>query len=489
MSHWWGNNFLHLVRAICEHAAGKTELFPHMYTDDDKRKTFWLCIFGVNQHVSICGTEWNPCDCGTPKLKMGNPLCQMDKFPFVMKRIKKHGLAMDLELKLTRVWVLAELDAAMQADPVMSSKFCGVVSDTMLHDPCIPSVTDAESRFPDDKELIIGAIKRRMDGIKRFDESIRSNVSFEIARIRLFVLVAQGDSKCDQIGCELDKWPALLNVTNSRGRGETPLMISSRYGHPKLVQLFLERGCEVQKMTGMMWPALHYAAICFNPESTEAIVRMLLVKRADPNLLNSFGRTPLQDCMLSLGLVDTARMLIEVTDDGILKFEEMISQATGGGQRQMSMPETVSFTPLPSDAVFFSHGYLRQDSWQRPDLNIAIRQPINRDIQIHSAWVKPTEFGTGPGELVRSQQGRKLFYAARRLCSYIQYRWPLWDFDSVLLKYTTPQSPCHYRVDIKRGTVAQVDDEDVSRLSVDEQRLRKHDVLTRVPASVRFLYP
>jgi hypothetical protein len=27
MSHWWGNTFLSLVKAICEHAAGKSELY------------------------------------------------------------------------------------------------------------------------------------------------------------------------------------------------------------------------------------------------------------------------------------------------------------------------------------------------------------------------------------------------------------------------------------------------------------------------------
>lgn len=149
MSHWWGNRFLDLVRAICSHASGKMELFADFYSDSELNKTFWLCIFGVNQHVSICDTIPEPCTCASPKYKSGL-LCQMNKFPLVMQHIRKHALAMDSKLQtLTRVWVLSELNTALYSD-TLDTEFCGVDLDLeklLNANLLIPSVRDCEASY------------------------------------------------------------------------------------------------------------------------------------------------------------------------------------------------------------------------------------------------------------------------------------------------------------------------------------------------------
>ena len=79
-------------------------------------ETYWLCIFAVNEHASICGDCWtcrprdessgktwkgadfrraeckgcskpkfNPCDCGMLKLSKGDPDYEIDKFDDVVK--------------------------------------------------------------------------------------------------------------------------------------------------------------------------------------------------------------------------------------------------------------------------------------------------------------------------------------------------------------------------------------------------------------------
>eukprot|EP00434_Breviolum_minutum_P036282 symbB.v1.2.032143.t1/scaffold3818.1/size49771/2 len=57
MSHWWGHSFMSLVEAIMGHASGQLLPVENLLSEEELKKTYWLCIFGVNQHVSICGTR------------------------------------------------------------------------------------------------------------------------------------------------------------------------------------------------------------------------------------------------------------------------------------------------------------------------------------------------------------------------------------------------------------------------------------------------
>ena len=139
----------------------------------------WLCIFGVNQHVSICDTMPEPCACGAQKHLAGSILCEMDKFPLVMQHMQQHGLALDLELKtLTRVWVLSELDEALQSNGRLDTCFFGSVDEEHLANPTLPLVEDCQASFAADKDLILGIIRSRVGGC----EAIRFRACFQAAQ-------------------------------------------------------------------------------------------------------------------------------------------------------------------------------------------------------------------------------------------------------------------------------------------------------------------
>ena len=106
VSHYWGNRFRDLVRCIAEDASGLSgdELEQHVFrkdviSEEALGKMYWLCIFAVNQHVSICGSKRNPCNCRTQKFASGHPLCQVDNFPQVMS-IMPDGLVVALDSDL-----------------------------------------------------------------------------------------------------------------------------------------------------------------------------------------------------------------------------------------------------------------------------------------------------------------------------------------------------------------------------------------------------
>ncbi len=475
----WGNNFLDLVRACCEHAAGKTELFSHMYTKEEKEKTFWMCIFAVNQHVSIC----KDCPCGREKYTAGHPMCQMDKFPMVIEQMKYHALAMDSKLKtLTRVWVLSEIDGALNGNNKMQTRFCGTVSQKNIFEPEVPSVEDAEASYEEDKDMIVCLIKERKGGIEKFDKSVRDLTLFEIAKIRLYELISSG--KIDEVTKELNSnyGERLLNVTNSKFRGETPIMFAARYGFPDIVRLFLERGADVTIQTAeKKWTVLHYAAICFNLETQPEIVQMLLEDgKCNPHELNSFRRTALEECILMTGSEEIATaILARSTNNAFALLEKSIKSIQDDGD----------FTPLPHDAFLFSHNVLRQDTWTRPDTAIAVKQPLGDEIVTYNDWVKPIEFGTATGEIIYGQWAQAIIEASRRYAAYIKYRWPLWEFRYITFRYTTVNAPQHYRIDLVEGTLAQVEAPNERGMNAAAALYYKHDVTTRVPCSIRLLYP
>jgi hypothetical protein len=105
-------------------------------------KTYWLCIFAVNEHKSICGTCWNcnpctpedlaaptcqcnkactcghkdicgrcwatdasqgkpkfnPCDCGSTKWSVGDPDYEIDKFSDVVAEMDGLVVSLDPDL-------------------------------------------------------------------------------------------------------------------------------------------------------------------------------------------------------------------------------------------------------------------------------------------------------------------------------------------------------------------------------------------------------
>eukprot|EP00435_Cladocopium_sp_Y103_P056983 s226_g19.t1 len=129
VSHHWRNLFCHLSAAVLAYALGETsyeataesltkksfeELRQRLDKRDALQSTFWMCLFCVNQHASICGglppapeqkenqsaeqfqelceshrreihdpvtgKEFSACSCETTKHWNTSALCEMDKF-------------------------------------------------------------------------------------------------------------------------------------------------------------------------------------------------------------------------------------------------------------------------------------------------------------------------------------------------------------------------------------------------------------------------
>eukprot|EP00927_Polykrikos_kofoidii_P065090 TRINITY_DN60888_c0_g1_i1.p1 TRINITY_DN60888_c0_g1~~TRINITY_DN60888_c0_g1_i1.p1 ORF type:complete len:551 (+),score=50.44 TRINITY_DN60888_c0_g1_i1:65-1717(+) len=180
MSHWWGNLFLGLVRAIAQCVAGKESLSLDSYTDEELQSTWWLCIFGVNQHRSICGTQWNPCDCGADKFLDGD-LCEMNKFAEVMRFIPRHALAMDPTLKtLKRIWVQSEVGEALASgknthffgNPSLLLSKAAFVQGSSI----VPRVQDAEATYEADKTRILAHVDLHV-GFEKFNGVIGETVA------------------------------------------------------------------------------------------------------------------------------------------------------------------------------------------------------------------------------------------------------------------------------------------------------------------------
>jgi hypothetical protein len=221
--------------------------------------------------------------------------------------------------------------------------------------------------------------------------------------------------------------------------------------------------------------ALHYGAICFNPGAHADVLELLLQARAEPGALNCFGRTALEVSVLALGEeAHGTQLLLGATPDA----QQAVARAHAA----------TGFTPQPDDAELFAHWGLRQDSWSEPGIVLALKQPIDGEIAAFNPWVKPIEFGTAANELVPNYpEARTLVTASQRFAAYIRYRWPLWEFTSLVLQYTG-SDPAFYRVDLEWGELRQINRGD-EKLTIGQQIYDENSVLTKVQCSIRMLYP
>lgn len=145
---------------------------------------YWWCAFAVNQHVSICGTDWNPCSCGSLHFGAGHPKCEMDKFEKVLAHIPG-GIVVSLDPTLgalSRVWCLAEISTALHLEiPIvfrLAREMTQEVKDAVASGQnIIPHVADCKASREEDKACILSKIKATL-GFKRFDQEIR--VLFEM---------------------------------------------------------------------------------------------------------------------------------------------------------------------------------------------------------------------------------------------------------------------------------------------------------------------
>eukprot|EP00931_Biecheleriopsis_adriatica_P054014 TRINITY_DN31750_c0_g1_i12.p1 TRINITY_DN31750_c0_g1~~TRINITY_DN31750_c0_g1_i12.p1 ORF type:complete len:370 (+),score=36.00 TRINITY_DN31750_c0_g1_i12:18-1127(+) len=211
VSHWWGARFYDDIVCISKYATCSsgddlTTFIDRSYLeaiDPDLDKTFWMCIFAVNQHVSICGDCWgcragakwtsslyasnpcqicgkekfNPCNCGSLKYPTGHEQCEVDKFHLVMGRIRKLLVALDPGLiMLTRIWCISEIGTCLAEKYDISFGTSGTVKPHQLEGGVhVRDIQDCDASNPEDKIRILDEINKQV-GIARYNELVRVDV-------------------------------------------------------------------------------------------------------------------------------------------------------------------------------------------------------------------------------------------------------------------------------------------------------------------------
>lgn len=281
-----------LVEAIISHASGQVLPSEKVCTEEQLAKTYWLCIFGVNQHVSICGTRWNPCDCGTEKYLNDHPLCEMNKFGLMMRHIPEHAIAIDNKLTtLSRIWVLKELQTALAMGA--HTDFCGAIH-AGISPAAVPSVVDAKASREEDRQAILADVEQTV-GIAAFDACIQARVKAERSKQAFIDAIAKRQVNVVEELLQAD--PSLCNTQLRHMGSKSPL------------HFLAER-----TRAATEWE---------DQSGRTAIADCVLRARADPALCDALGRTPLHaacqwDC--NLGFI---RKLVEGRAD-------VLARATGG---------------------------------------------------------------------------------------------------------------------------------------------------------------
>jgi hypothetical protein len=152
VTHAWDNLFSDLIAAVVADALGEDTyaeiatklatlegtmaLMQEVTEKEVDNRSYWICAFCVDQHVSIChnppaqGTlsdtaperAYKVCTCNKEKYKNGHPKCEMDKFDQMMSLLKESEetkghfmqvIAVDRQFDLfRRAWCLAEISEA-----------------------------------------------------------------------------------------------------------------------------------------------------------------------------------------------------------------------------------------------------------------------------------------------------------------------------------------------------------------------------------------
>jgi len=182
VSHCWGAPFQEVAECIIEDASClRVVKLPDIALHGKLKPVvlkmpYWMCIFAVNQHVSICGTESFPCNCGRQKYPSGHERCQVDKFDEVMN-LMPDGItvALDAELQtLSRAWCLAEIGEAIRLNQRI--RFVGkIVNQPSAIDITVPSVAACQATYPSDREFILEKIRSTV-GVQNFDRRVSQEI-------------------------------------------------------------------------------------------------------------------------------------------------------------------------------------------------------------------------------------------------------------------------------------------------------------------------
>lgn len=180
VTHSWAMVFLDMVAAIVADAEGADMYFhflPMLRSADRvqqlmKRlgserllRTYWICIFCVNEHLSICPST---CSCGVLKHTEGE-LSEMNKFDQMMRCCKfmqpdfGQVVAVDKQIQvISRCWVVAEIAECQESHihqtfkPHFPLKFADQKTKRLVREL---DVRNCQASHQADKDMILSKIK------------------------------------------------------------------------------------------------------------------------------------------------------------------------------------------------------------------------------------------------------------------------------------------------------------------------------------------
>lgn len=191
--HAWGGLFRELLSAIASHATGEAnpslELSDPLWVFDTKQhqeKSYFLDIFCVNQHATINAyRKYGLSDNLT--YPVGDPYCQIDKFPLVADQIQRRGgvtlLVVDAYAQVfKRVQCLKEVHEAIVSNSRVDTYFCALPTsdDEKLSLP----LDQAQAACNGDRDPILEDINALPGGLEQFDREVEEFIALHMEEHR-----------------------------------------------------------------------------------------------------------------------------------------------------------------------------------------------------------------------------------------------------------------------------------------------------------------
>eukprot|EP00927_Polykrikos_kofoidii_P036001 TRINITY_DN30455_c0_g1_i1.p1 TRINITY_DN30455_c0_g1~~TRINITY_DN30455_c0_g1_i1.p1 ORF type:complete len:622 (-),score=86.89 TRINITY_DN30455_c0_g1_i1:226-2091(-) len=226
VAHSWKMRFVDLLRAILRHATGGEFCHLGASFEDACRlyaphldKRYWLCIFCVNEHLSICSDPQIKCKCKVDKCAEAHPRCEYNKFDAVAGHLQGRGgsmiVAIDTELHaLKRAWVMEEMHIAIQLGMRMDFAFGTLpAANTLRRYTC--NVMKCEGSVIENA-TILARIRKKVDGgVAAFNRTITDFV--RMSELRLVAearkeVVASADTESEIAQNREPVWPVVIRV-------------------------------------------------------------------------------------------------------------------------------------------------------------------------------------------------------------------------------------------------------------------------------------
>eukprot|EP00930_Biecheleria_cincta_P001667 TRINITY_DN10279_c0_g1_i4.p1 TRINITY_DN10279_c0_g1~~TRINITY_DN10279_c0_g1_i4.p1 ORF type:complete len:709 (+),score=164.47 TRINITY_DN10279_c0_g1_i4:91-2127(+) len=181
-------------------------------------KTYWLCVFAVNEHAAICGTCWtcsqdekwtkdpkthlqadpclvchkekhNPCKCGMKKTEPGDESHEIDLFDFVVGFVDALVVCLDPKLEaIRRVWCVAEVGRALKAGTVYFRLAQGLAADLVEKlwqgEDLLETVEKCQATSDADRERILKNIQELPGGVAAYDAFVNRLLVLSLGNAR-----------------------------------------------------------------------------------------------------------------------------------------------------------------------------------------------------------------------------------------------------------------------------------------------------------------